>query len=88
MVKQKKTENEYERLGKMLVSIYESGYINHNQHYKMSFVKGLLGGLGGAIGATIIFGLFLWVLSLFSNDPLLGRFVKSIQNTIETQQMK
>lgn len=88
MAKQKKANKDYEQLGKMLVSIYESGYIDHNQQYKTSFVKGLVGGLGGAIGATIIFGLLLWILSLFSNYPLLGRFIKNIQHTVETQQVK
>ena len=45
----------HEQLGRMMQNIYESGYIDKNTFYKMSFLKGVLGGLGGVVGAT-----FLW----------------------------
>lgn len=70
----------------MLVNIYESGYLNRNQTYKMSFIKGVMGGLGGVIGATIVLALLLWALSLFQDVPLVGRFVKNIKQTVETTQ--
>lgn len=72
-----------EDLGKMLVNIYESGYLNHNQAYKMSFIKGIFSGLGGAIGATLVLGLLLWVLSLFQDIPLLGRLIENFQDNIK-----
>lgn len=79
----KKENRSNEELGKMLVNIYESGYIDRNQAYKMSFVKGLLGGLGGVIGATIIVGLLLWVLSFFKEIPLVGPVFERTQQTIQ-----
>lgn len=84
--KDKSQEKSYEELGKMLVNIYESGYINRNQAYKMSFLKGLLSGLGGVIGATIVVGILVWLLSLFGNVNLLKPFVDPLKDKIETRQ--
>lgn len=72
-----------EQLGKMMVNIYESGYLDRNTMYKMSFVKGLLGGLGGVIGATIIVALLLWILTFFENVPLIGRLTENTKQTIQ-----
>ena len=65
-----KTKADYEKLGKMLQSIYESGYIDRNQLYKMSFLKGLFTGLGGVIGATVLLAALLWILSVLNYTPL------------------
>lgn len=69
----------------MLVNIYESGYIDHNKAYKMSFVKGVIGGLGGVIGATIVVALLIWILTIFSSVPLVGRLLNNIEQTVDTR---
>jgi hypothetical protein len=74
-----------EQLGQMVRNIYESGYIDRNTMYKMSFLKGVVAGLGSVIGATIVLGLVLWVLSLFDQTPLVGPLFDNIQNTIESK---
>jgi uncharacterized membrane protein YfcA len=79
----KLTEKDYEHLGRMLVSIYETGYLDRMQSYKNSFFKGILSGLGGVIGATIVVALLLWVLSFFKEVPLLNRVVPKVQNTLQ-----
>lgn len=75
----------HEQLGQMLQNIYESGYIDRNTMYKMSFLKGIVAGLGGVIGATIVLGLLLWILSLFDETPLVGPLFDNIQQTIESK---
>ncbi len=81
----KQPKTDYEQLGRMLQNIYESGYINHNSAYKMSFLKGVAAGLGGVIGATIVVGLLVWVLNLFDEVPLLGPLTEKIQDTVQTK---
>jgi hypothetical protein len=79
------TKADYEKIGRMVESIYESGYINENQTYKMSFIKGLVAGVGGVIGATVVIALLLGILSMFDTVPLVGPFIEKIVETVETQ---
>lgn len=79
----KKTPKEYEQLGRAVSSIFETGYLDKKQAYKTSFIKGMFTGLGGAIGATVLVALLIWILSLFGNIPLIGRFTDKVQQTVE-----
>lgn len=81
--KAKKTD--YEHLGKMLVNIYEHGYIDRNQLYKTSFFKGVVTGFGGVLGATILVAILAWLLSLFDTLPLIGPVVDNVQDTVKSQ---
>jgi len=77
-----KTEKvKYEALGRMMANIYETGYIDRNQTYKMSFIKGILGGFGGVVGATVIVAIVLWILSLFSGVHLVDWLRMHLQAT-------
>jgi hypothetical protein len=84
--KKKPKQLTYEEIGRMLENIYESGYIDHNKAYKMSFIKGLVGGVGGVIGATVVISLLLWVLSLFHYVPFVNRITDNVQDTVEQRQ--
>lgn len=67
----------------MLQNIYDSGYIDRNTAYKMSFFKGVAAGFGGVLGATIVVTLLLWVLSLLHNVPFLNKVTDNVQCTIQ-----
>lgn len=76
------TKNDYEDLGRMLATLYETGYVDRSRFYKMTFIKGVLQGFGGVIGATILVALLLWVLTFFDNVPLIDDFIYRIERTV------
>jgi len=73
----------YEQIGKMVENIYQSGYIDRNQMYKMSFIKGVVTGFGGVIGATLVVALVLWLLSLLNYTPL-RPLTERLQETVQS----
>jgi hypothetical protein len=62
--------------------VYETGYFDKWRMYKYAFIKGIVSGFGGVIGATILIALFLWFLSFFDSVPIVDSFVKTIDNSI------
>lgn len=80
----KKTIKEYEQMGRELEALYWSVHPNRSNFYKAAFLRGILGGVGGVIGATVVIALVLWLLSLFNDVPLIGGFVDAIRRTIES----
>lgn len=83
MAKNQPSKAKPEELGKMLVNIYETGYLDKNQAYKQSFIKGLIGGFAGVLGATILIGLFIWILSLVAHVDVFKPFVDKVTNQVE-----
>lgn len=84
--KNKLTTKQYEDLGRIVASVYETGYLDAAKSYKQSFVKGVFQGFGGVIGATVLVALLIWILSLFSSVPLVGRFIDRVEETVDGQQ--
>lgn len=77
------SSEQYENLGRIVASVYETGYLDAAKSYRMSFMKGLFQGLGGVLGATVLVALLIWALSFFSEVPLIGRFTEQFQSTVE-----
>jgi hypothetical protein len=81
-----KSAKDYERLGRMLESIFQTEYVSRHEMFKMSLIRGLITGFGGVLGATILVALLIWILSLFNHVPLIGPLIDNIQDTVKTQQ--
>jgi hypothetical protein len=77
------SSKDYEKLGRLLESVFESGYYNHKRVYRINFARGLFFGLGSVLGGTIVLAILLWALSLFSEIPIIGNFVDAIETTVE-----
>ena len=82
----KLSAGQYEDLGRIVASVYETGYLNDAQSYKNAFFKGMIQGFGGVLGATVLVALLIWTLSLFNDIPLLGNVIENIQNTVDSRQ--
>lgn len=74
---------QYERLGRQLAELFNELRPNHKALYRTSFLRGAAGGLGSIVGATVGIALLLWLLSLFSEVPILGHFLTSVRHTLQ-----
>lgn len=51
------------------------------QIYKFNFFRGIFFGLGSVLGGTVVLGLLLWLLGLFTDIPGgIGNFISDIIN--------
>ena len=48
----------------------------------VNFVIGIFRGLGAIVGATIVIAIIIWLLGLFTNIPLLGKYTKEIDQVV------
>ncbi|MCX6734698.1 MAG: DUF5665 domain-containing protein [Candidatus Peregrinibacteria bacterium] len=51
-----------------------------------SFMKGLMIGFGSVLGASVLVGIFIYVLAQIRLVPILGDFVQEVINQIQTEQ--
>ena len=76
-------DEELMELGHKLQTFYDMGYVSKKQALGFTFLKGIIGGAGAFIGGTLVIALLLWSLSLFSETPLIGNIVQSVQESLE-----
>ncbi len=69
-------------MGRAVSLVYENGYLNTRRMFAMTLLKGFITGLGGVVGATLGIGIFIWLLSLFGEIPLIGNFFDVARDTI------
>lgn len=72
----------YEALGRMLAELDASGVRPAKGYYRAAFLRGIVAGFGGVIGATLLVALLLWILSLFNSLPIIGGFIDTIRTTL------
>lgn len=73
----------HERIGREIELVVAQGYANKKRLIFVSLLKGVFTGIGSVIGATLVFVLIIWTLSLFSEIPLIGDLFENVQKTIE-----
>ncbi len=76
----KKLEIDAKRLTDLLL---RADYVDKKSLYTQSFLRGLLTGAGGVLGATLLIAILLWLLSLFDTVPLIGPFIENTRDTIQ-----
>ena len=83
MTKHSQRTRDYEALGRQIESMYDA--VNPDRHalYRTAFLKGVVAGVGGVIGATLVVALLIWLLSLFGQVPFIGHFVETIRHTLQ-----
>jgi len=73
---------DYEKLGRLLFAVGETGTARRSKLYKVAFWKGVWTGLGSAIGATIVVSILLWFFTALGSVPLLGEVVELVRDSI------
>ncbi len=68
---------------RLIEELFNDHYKYRWRIYQMNFFRGLFFGLGSVLGATIVVGLLIWLLSLFTNLPVVGNFLEQSQTSIE-----
>ncbi len=79
----KKKDKKELDLQKALEVLFASEYINHHKLYLHNFIRGIFFGAGGVIGATVLIGLAVWMLSFFDQAPIIGPFINDTKETIQ-----
>jgi|GEM_PF-1691566 len=51
-----------------------------------SFLRGLMLGFGSVLGASVLVGLFIYILAQIRLVPIVGDFVQSVINQIQSEQ--
>lgn len=75
-----KLEIDAARLTDLLI---RAEHIDKRSFYLQSFLRGVVTGAGGVLGATVLIAILLWLLSLFDTVPLIGPFIENTRDTIQ-----
>ncbi|WP_435922430.1 DUF5665 domain-containing protein [Paenibacillus sp. DYY-L-2] len=60
-------------------------YTDPKRRLLTNFTAGLARGLGLTVGTFVVLGLLGWILSLFVDLPMIGDYIKNLQNYINSQ---
>lgn len=73
----------HDEITKALEILFATDYIDKKKLYLSNFIRGMFFSAGGIIGATLVIGLLIWILSLFGNIPVVGPLFKNTRETIQ-----
>lgn len=76
-------QKEVERVARMVISIAETGVRDRKKLYWISFWKGVWGGFGGFLGATLVVAVLLWIFTVVGNVPFVGPVVQLVRDQLK-----
>ena len=74
-------------IGRALEILFASEYVDHKKLYVHNFFRGIFFSAGGVIGATLVIGLLIWILSIFDNIPVIGPIFDNLRENIDQSGM-
>ena len=77
------TKDDYEALGKQVAALYDHINPDRKGLYRTAFLSGIVRGVGGIIGATIVIVILAWVLSLLGQVPFIGPIFENVEQSIQ-----
>ena len=63
--------------------LFASDYVDSKKLYLENFIRGIVFGAGGVVGATLLVALVVWILSLFDQIPVIGPLFDETKQTIQ-----
>ncbi len=82
MVEAFKTGQSKTAMVAMVEELFNDYWAHRRQVYRMNFVRGLMFGLGSALGGTVVLALAVWLLTQLLSLPLVGGYVQDVKNSI------
>jgi hypothetical protein len=79
----KKQFENYEALGKQVAALYDHLNPDRGGLYRTAFLKGIVTGVGGVMGATLVVAMLAWLLSIFGQVPFIGPISDNVRNTLQ-----
>lgn len=76
-------QKHHQEVARAVEILFTTGYISRKRLYLENFIRGLFFSVGGIIGATLVIGLLVWILSLFDQVPLIRPLIENIRSSIE-----
>jgi hypothetical protein len=76
---------DYETIGKQVAALYDAINPDRVGLYRTAFLKGVVTGVGGVIGATVVIVIIAWVLSILGQIPFVGPIFNNLHDTIQAQ---
>lgn len=79
------TDRDYEKIGRQLENVYTGFNWSRRKIYGINLLFGVIRGFGAVLGATIGIAILLWILSFFTNVPLVGPVFQNIKQTVNSE---
>ena len=83
LIDKKAEEQRRIEFAKQIETLYEASYASRKKIFGFAVLKGIGTGLGIFLGGTLIVALLLWILSLGSHIPFVGKISRSAEQSIQ-----